>query len=447
MAKRKSPKKITETKSDASKFTNASVQVVSGGTGKMHPYNNNNAINQFRGWVMAAASMNANTVASVPLRLYVRNKPSLMWQPKSVSKMNKKYLNGELKNKPSSIIQQKTAQFGDDFVEIVDHPVLDTLRQPNPYDNSFNFTFMRILYGELVGNSYIYVAKNNLNVPAELYCLPAQWVYVVEDKETIIGGYKYGKNSSNMTEFDVEEIIHFKRPNPKGDGIFYGMGKVEQAWAAINQFNAYSDTYQAMFDNNCRPDFAVIYEGSPSQEEIDRSDEYIKNVLQGRNKRGKHLSLSNVTITPLTFQNDILGDKASEDMVEQIAAVFGVSITKLKGNDPNRANAAIGDYSYMKNTILPLCRMDEEILNSKYLPMWGIEDDAVLAYDSCVPEDVAADNAQLISLKKAGIISQNEARLELGYEPVENGDDLIVDNTQPITNVNPTINVDPAKGN
>ncbi|MBU1162784.1 MAG: phage portal protein, partial [Proteobacteria bacterium] len=48
---------------------------------------------------------------------------------------------------------------------------------------------------------------------------------------------------------------------------------------------------------------------------------------------------------------------------EEVAAIYGVPLSKLTTDDINRANADAGDYSYMKDTILPRLRRIEQKIN------------------------------------------------------------------------------------
>jgi hypothetical protein len=105
----------------------------------------------------------------------------------------------------------------------------------------------------------------------------------------------------------------------------------------------------------------------------------------------------------------------------------------LKANDPNLASATVGFQSWKAISVLPLLRLDEQTLNSQLLPLFGIEDDAFLAYDSPVVEDEKFEFEKRRSSVAAGIITANEARKLEGLEPVadEMADRLLI-NGQPL---------------
>lgn len=393
---------------------------------KPKPFDYQQAINRFRSWVFAAARLNAYSVASVPLRLYVRkrSKQKCLYQSKSVSISHKRFLLGDLDDKPSNFVLYKTIDFGTDFEEVTEsHPLLDLLRKANSFWNGFDLTALRILYGELTGNAYQYINQGPLGIPDALWPMPSQWVEVLPDKENFIKGYVYGKSAETKRVFALEEIIHFKRPNPNNQ--FYGMGNVEAGWGVINQNESEHVMSQALYDNHARPDFAVIFKGGYSDAALQRFQDRVNNLLKGAKKSGGFLPISSeAQIIPLNFPPKDLSGRS--DMIEEIAGIFGVPATKLKGSWTPKSNAESGDAQWMKDTILPLCRMDEEKLNESLLPLFGIEDDAVLAYDNPVPQDKIFERDRNVVYANTGVMTLNEIRMQEGFEPLDGGDVLRV---------------------
>src|SRR5690606_39857292 len=118
---------------------------------------------------------------------------------------------------------------------------------------------------------------------------------------------------------------------------------------------------KALFDNQARPDYLLVMENG-QQDQVDRISERVNSMLRGVRNAGRFLALTGkVTAQPLSWPPKDLG--TDESTLEALAGVFGYPITKLKANDPNRANAETGDAGWMKDTILPMLRQDEEALN------------------------------------------------------------------------------------
>jgi hypothetical protein len=77
-----------------------------------------------------------------------------------------------------------------------------------------------------------------------------------------------------------------------------------------------------------------------------------------------------VEAIPLNMEVPEAGDP--DKIIEEIAAVARVPLYKLRGNDPIKANSETADYAWLRDTILPYCRLDEEQLNARYLPLFHI---------------------------------------------------------------------------
>jgi phage portal protein BeeE len=153
----------------------------------------------------------------------------------------------------------------------------------------------------------------------------------------------------------------------------------------------------------------VIVKSGATLPQLERFEKQIESKLRGKQAAGKFLTITgDVELLPLNFPPAEVGD--AEQVVEEIAAVFGVPVAKLKANDPNRANAETADAGWMKDTIAPLIAQDEQKLNEAYLPLFGIEEDAFLAYDDPVPQNRRLEVARRTRLVAAGILTVNEAR-------------------------------------
>lgn len=403
------------------RYLKASLGMVTGGSKSRAKYAQVTAVHRYRGWVYAAASINAYGVSSVPLRLYVKGSTGgskHLYKTASVPHARKAYLLGEGHRSPSRTVLAKMHDFGSEFSEVTEaHPVLDLLRTVNPYMNGFDLAATRTLWQELTGNAYLQVIRNPLGVPGQLWPMPPQWVEIVPSRERFIEGYKYGKDQSARVMLAPEEVLHFKRPNPTD--LYYGMGKVEAGWSVIDLNEALMEMDTSMAANHARPDYvAVINNADASDEALEEFERAINEKLRGPDKAGKFVALTGqVELKAMQMPPKDLGGR--DDVVEQIAAVFGVPVTMLKANDPNLASAQSGFAQWRESTILPLLRLDEETLNQRLLPMFGLQDTAVLAYDDPVPSNRQLDLQEHQALVAAGVMTVNEVREARGLERLD----------------------------
>jgi HK97 family phage portal protein len=421
------------------RWMRSTMTVLRGEDAKRASFSQTAAVAAYRSWIYAAANLNAVAVASQPLRLYVKNRSAgtKLWNTRKASRRTKAYLSGSLEQIPSRYAMTKAAEYGDDYEVVEDsHPILTLLSKVNPYQNGFDAAVLRVLYGELTGNSYLHpVIDEKRGIPVELWTMPSQYVEIIPGQqagEPFIKGYRYGatEEQKRSNTFEPDEVIHFKRPNPAD--IYYGIGKVEAAWGATMANEAVHEMDTAFFANKARPDYLLVVKSPAHDDEIERLEVAIDEKLRGSKRTGRFLTTTaDIDLKPLSFPPKDLAGRS--EIVEEIAAVFGVPVSMLKANDPNLASATVGFASWKQTTILPLLRMDEETLNQNLLPLFGIEEDAFLAYDNPVSEDERFAFEKLRSMVAGGIMTANEARMREGLEPIEDpmADALLV-NGQPL---------------
>ncbi len=390
-------------------------------------FDQSQAVTQFSSWAYAAAMLNAQAIASVPLRLYVRKRIGhKLFHTRKVSVSQMRYLSGDRhdQQRPSRHVLHKIADWRSDFEEVTEaHPALDVLSVSNAHHNGLELAVLRMLYLQVTGNAYLHpVMHEALGRPSELWVLPSQWTSILPGKQQWIDGYQYGHRGSEKRFFAPAEIIHWKLPSL--DNPHYGQGRVEAAWSALGLHDAKRQMDTSRFDNHARPDYLLVVKQGASNDALDRFEKQVDAKLRGVKQTGKFITITgDVQATPLNFPPDVIGD--SDRVLEEIAACFGVPISKLLANDPNRSGAQTADTAWMRDTILPYCRLDEEKLNEAYLPLFGIEGDAFLAYDNPVPEDRKYAMQRRVEYVRSGIMTRNEARAEEGLPPVAGGDELV----------------------
>lgn len=395
------------------------------------PFNPARGVAMFRSWVAAAATINAQAVASVPLRLYVKKRTGkkCLFNTRKLGRKRMAWLRGDAKQTPSNEVLRKSMAMGEMEEVVDDHPLTTLLANVNAFYNGFDFATFRILSQELTGNAYcLMIRSSDAMPPDELWPLLPQYTTIIPSRTDWISGYTYCRNGRDGVTFQPQDVIHFRQVSM--NSVYYGQGKVEKAWGVINVNEANHTMDQALADNHARPDYAVLMEGGTS-EQADQLQVALDRRLKGRHKAGKSLVLGGpkVTMMPLNFPPKDMGGR--DDVVEEIAAVFGVPVSMLKANDPNLASSKTGYGQWRESTILPLCRLDEQTLNQQLVPLYS--DDLMLAYDNPVPDDEVAELAERSAYVNLGIVSRNEARMEDGYAPSDDPmADRLLANGQPL---------------
>ena len=343
-------------------------------SGDMH-----SMIQAYQSWVYICANKNAVSVAQQPLRLYAtKGKGQKFIVPtKAVSADTMKYLH-------SNAGLQNYLRKSGEVEEVLQHPFLDLMKNVNPFSNRFALLEMTDLYLELTGNAYWYVVTNGMNTPEEIWILPSQNMKIVPDPIEFIHGYVY---TVGMTKepYETKEIIQFKFPSPSSP--YYGMSPLTAIAHAYN-INENMNVYEnSVFTNMGRLDGTLETDNDIGDEDFDRINEEWKSKFGGVHKAGqtalldKGLHYKPISLPPRDL-NFLAGRKVTK---EEIAAAYGVPLSKLTTDDVNRANAEAGNYSYMADTVQPRCQRIEEEINERLMPMYA--DNLFVAFDNPVPED------------------------------------------------------------
>lgn len=370
-------------------------------------------VDRYASWVYLCASRNANAIAQVPLELFSTSKGA---GGKKVGK--KQFLDLETR----AWFAQKG--YNPEDVEIVkDHPFLDLMEKANPFENGFELLEKLVLYLELTGNAYWYTVDTLGGIPTEIWVMPSQWVRIVADKKTFVSHYLYGPTTeASRVRFEPEEVIHFRYPNPRD--LFYGLSPLEAALDAVDTSTSYARYESNLLQNNARPDIMLSTDaGKVSKEDVRRIKADWNTAYRGTANAGKLAVLTGgLKPVPLNFKpaemSYLMGRESTRD---EIAAIFGIPKSMITTNDVNRANAASGEYTYAKYTLLPKLRRIEQKLNEKLVSRFGGQ--YFCAFKNPVPEDQEFRLKELETKISIGYSTINEQRAIDNLEPVEWGDE------------------------
>jgi HK97 family phage portal protein len=302
--------------------------------------------------------------------------------------------------------------------------------RPNPYQSAQDFRASIFTDFILEGNIFIYFDG------AFLYHLPSVNMQILPDEKTFIKGYKY----NNMQEFKVNEIIHIRDTCSRS--IYRGSSRLIAANRSIEilyKMHAFQETF---FENGAVPGMVLTTDNTLSQVAKAKT---IQNWIAGYSPKNgarkpmildsglKPSNLLNASFQDMDFDNSI----KSHDV--KILKALGVPSILLDGG--NNANISPNMRLFYLETIMPIIRKYTSAMERYF----GFDIDAITSNVSALqPElkDIAAYNSTLVN---GGIISPNEAREELRYEPKPGQDDLRVPANITGSAANPSVGGAPKK--
>lgn len=279
----------------------------------------------------------------------------------------------------------------------------------NPYQSAQEFRTNIFTDFILEGNIFIYFDG------AYLYHLPAANVKVQSDPKTFVSGYLY----NDTIPFKPEEIIHIK--DLSSASIYRGTSRLVAADRSVKIMYKMQTFQEQFFDNGAIAGIVIETDNTLSQVAKDRT---IQNWIA-------KYSVKNGARRPMILDSGLklksIGDTNFKDMdfdnsikTHDIKILLALGVPEVLIYGGNNANISPNLRLFYLETILPIVRRFTSAMERYF----GYDIDVVTANVSALqPElkDIAGYHTTLVN---GGIISPNEARVELRFEPKTGHDDL-----------------------
>lgn len=317
---------------------------------------------------------------------------------------------------------QLFARRGDNMENISDrnHPFLRLLDDVNPFMTGYGLWESTVMYLELTGNAYWFVAENRLGVPAEIWLVPSQFMRVIPDRKDFIRGY-HCRMDGNEAIFDRREIVHLKYPDP--NSLYYGRGPLQAAAASVDTHEKLKRAELSAFDNGVLGDLVLESDQQLTQASVDRLRAQVQRKYSGPENAGRALVLEaglkakSISLSP----REMAFLESSRLTRDEILGIFGVPAAVVGlSEDVNRAVAEAMDVIFTRYCIDPKLRLIESQLNQDLVKRF--DERLICRFRSAVPEDRGHDRADMEANLKHGVTTVNEERRRLGLKPVQWGD-------------------------
>ena len=327
--------------------------------------------------------------------------------------------------------------------EVDEHPLLDLMYSPNPTQGQVEFFASLYSYLLISGNSYILESGADNAPPIELYTLRPDRIRIKGSQTAIPKAYDYiiGGQIANSYEVDPatgnSKVKHIKLFNPMDD--YYGLSPIQSAATDIDQHNLANKHNVNLLQNGARPSGAVVFKpkdetGAQIQLSDTQRNQLMTDLTQrfsGTGNAGKPMLLEGdfdwkeMGLSPKDMDFIQLKNMSAKD----IALIFGVPSQLIGIPDAQTySNFAEAKLALYNETIIPLLDRIQSDLNEWLVPRFG--EDLEIRYDiDSIPAMAEQRTRVFESVTQGvqnGILTRNEAREQLGYEPIDGGDSLLV---------------------
>lgn len=272
--------------------------------------------------------------------------------------------------------------------------------RPNPYQSTQEFRTNIFTDFILEGNIFIYFDG------AFLYHLPAASMIVHPDPKSFVAKYTY----NNITEFKPDEIIHIKDLN--SGSIYRGTSRLAAADRNIKILWKQQNFQELFFENGAVA--GIVFTTDNTLSEIAKDKTIARWAVKYSPKNGAKKpmildsGLKPHPISSATFQ-DMDFDNSIKTHDTKILKALGVPPILLDGG--NNANISPNLRLFYLETVLPIVTK----LTSALERYFGYDISPITSSVSALQPELKEIAAYHSTLVNAGILTANEARIELRY--------------------------------
>lgn len=382
-------------------------------------YNAAELVARVEGTIEYCVRVVAEQCNAVPIRFYTTatSKTGKLWG-KSISRKRMRDLrNPHVVGKAAGY-----ATGSQDIVEVEWHPIMDLLANPNPHMSGQEMDLLMWDHELTAGTAFVYVVGDEM--PEALYPLYPAWVTPQPDKRKLIRGYWYYRGTPAEAFYEASEVDVY-RLYPDRSNPYIGRSPLRAIIKQADLCAAIVVEALSRIQNDCRVENAWVSD-LPILPEHQKEAEQRLQRYRGPTNKGKPVVLGGLKPYPMqqTYK-DMEWKEIDERANRAVRNAYGVPESFADLNKSNLAGAETGMTNFHAVTIQPKVRMRAEQLTDLLLSRYGVQRGEIWAApDNASMEDEERGARILVSLTSGTnpIITVNEARTQLGYEPVEWGD-------------------------
>ena len=353
-----------------------------------------------------------------PAQEFYEHKTTSSREP--ITQYKKAYEELEIVNRGVNMIVDDTAEIrtkvgtaikGRSIVKNIKRAKVDLLinQEPNPFQDINTFRRNLVIDFILDGNIFVYYDG------VHLYHLPSDKMTINASESTYIESYTFQRD----LVYKPSEIIHIKENS--FFSIYRGVPRLSPALRTMQLMTSMRKFQDNFFKNGAVPGLVLKSPNTLSEKIKERmlqswSTRYRPDaggrrplILDG----GLEVdSISNVNFKELDFQGSITEN-------ERII-LKSLGVPPLLLDSGNNANIRPNMRLYYLETILPIVRK----INFAYERFFGFQLEEDLTNIPALQPELRDQSQYYSSLVNGGIITPNEARDAIGFEPIEGNDEL-----------------------
>lgn len=325
------------------------------------------------------------------------------------------------------------------------HDIIKLLKQPNADITQFEFMTQLASFFKITGNAFLIATGPVNRQPLELFVVSPLKVQIELDKNGDAEEYKVNLSYGNDLIFkqkDVDgryryytsdgdfELWHIKTFCPNyGNGDPWGMSDLAPIVPELEQYMESSLHNLSLLKRGTAPSGALTTKNMMTDDQFNRLQSQMRSFFSGGANAGRVMLLDpDMDFKPLSQSNrDMDFAQLKSDISKTIYNALKIPLAMVSGEFSSYNNLETAKLNFYDNAVLPLARRLLEELSIFLLPRYKNSEYLELTIDT---DDIDALSirytAEITALRDSGVLTINEIRAKMGYDPIEGGDTLYI---------------------
>jgi HK97 family phage portal protein len=318
--------------------------------------------------------------------------------------------------------------YGDDQKEVAEGPVPNIIHRPSP-DSTYRDLWVDTVSFLITTGKAAWsldeftVGGQPVEGRSRIKTIPAHKIRVKTDTSGYVSGYVVSKDDGTTYPLRIEQVAYFKTFNPEDP--FNGLSPMTVAEQTIETDYYARDHNKEWLKSGCAIGTMLQTDKNMTEADVERiKKDWRKNHRGYMKWKDVDVLFNNLKIVDLkNTPKDIEFPELIKLNREEIIALFG-GYPAVFGlfEYANYANAKMQLKEFWGQTLIPILLHIQATMNELIIPRWT-DKPIWMEFDisgvKALQEDFNELAKAIVILKRAGVITPNEARIRIGYDPLD----------------------------
>lgn len=312
----------------------------------------------------------------------------------------------------------------------LDHPAVRLFENPNPEMDRFELMERLSISYDLLGDAFWYLHPSPQ--PTEIWPLLGHLVSVVPEKDPqagrLVKGYIYSKTGllfngatdKSATAFGVNEVVHFRAPNPRS--MLNGFSPIEAMESAIQLDDELAKQRVSLAQNDSIPPAILTTQQPLGPKDAEKLREQWEKLHGGRGNKGRIAVLEGAQwdVHRLGLGPDeVQWNESKQKLWQEVFSGFRVPWSIQGGPEVNKASVEAGERLITTGAVKPRLMRFEAAINKWVMPRFG--EGIVFKFDDPTTKDSSFRLTEKELNLRTGYSTVNEERDRDGLPSVSWG--------------------------